>query len=192
MAPSMVGSPAIKRAALAAIALLLCACAVAPSGPIVPWQSPSADFDIEGRLSARHGKDALTANFRWTNDSAGDVIRLATPLGQSFAQLRGTTSGVQVDKADGTTDAATDWDELTRRALGIELPVDGLASWIRGVPVAGSDATFERSASGRPELLRQNGWEIVYAYADAASPRPARVTATYPDVDVRIVIDRWN
>jgi len=40
--------------------------------------------------------------------------------------------------------------------------------------------------------LRQDGWHILYAYADD-SPAPLRVTASYPGADpieVRVVIDR--
>ena len=175
-----------------ALTVLLGACAVAPRAPVAPWVAPPPAFDIEGRLSAKRGNEALTANFRWLHDAAGDVISLATPLGQSFAQLRGGTAGVRIEKSDGTTGAAPNWSELTRAALGMELPVEGLASWIRGVPLQGSEATVERDGSGRPEVLRQQGWEIVYTYDDEASSGASRLTARYPDVDVRMVIDRWN
>ena len=43
--------------------------------------APQASFDIAGRLSARHGDDALTANFRWRHASGRDELELASPLG---------------------------------------------------------------------------------------------------------------
>jgi hypothetical protein len=54
----------------------------------------------------------------------------------------------------------------------------------------------ERDAAGRLSVLRQSGWEIVYAYADGAPPaQPTRLVMRYPDteiVEVRLVVDRWN
>ncbi len=54
----------------------------------------------------------------------------------------------------------------------------------------------ERDGAGRVSVLRQQGWEIVYAYADAPPPaRPARLVMRYPDsepVEVRVVVDRWS
>ena len=61
-----------------------------------------------------------------------------------------------------------DWSALTRDVFGVAIPVDGLASWIQAQPVAGRAFDLERDAAGRPLVLRQQGWEIVYAYADAA------------------------
>ena len=53
----------------------------------------------------------------------------------------------------------------------------------------------ERDERGRVSLLRQDGWDVVYAYADGASPRPFRVSLSYPGaaaVDVRVVVDQWQ
>ena len=55
---------------------------------------------------------------------------------------------------------------------------------------------LERDAVGRPLVLRQQGWEIVYAYADATSAaNPIRLVMRYPGsepIEVRIVVDRWQ
>jgi hypothetical protein len=54
---------------------------------------------------------------------------------------------------------------------------------------------MERGELERPSVLRQRGWEIVYAYAaESAAQRPSRLVMRYPDaepVEVRIVIDQW-
>ena len=49
----------------------------------------SRSFEAAGRLSVRHGSDALTANFRWQHDGERDEIDLASPLGQTIARLSG-------------------------------------------------------------------------------------------------------
>jgi outer membrane biogenesis lipoprotein LolB len=70
-----------------------------------------------------------------------------------------------------------------------------LAAWLRGLPRAGPRYTVERDAQNRPALLRQDGWEIAYAYGSADATRASRLTLRYPGaeaVEVRIVVDGWR
>ena len=44
-------------------------------------------------------------------------------------------------------------------------------------------------------MLRQDGWTIVYlAYEpdQNAVLRPSRMTLSYPDVELRLVVDAWR
>ncbi len=119
---------------------------------------------------------------------------VSTPLGQIVAQLRGDASAhaVTLTRADGTTESAADWTTLTSRALGFALPVEGLAAWARGEPHPGSPHSSETDAAGRTTLLRQDGWEITYDYADPSAREPRRLRLVYPGVELRIVADRWR
>ena len=154
-----------------------------------------AVFDAAGRLSVRHGADALTANFRWHHDGDHDELDLASPLGQTIARLSGGPEGVVLRTADGRLTTAADWSELTARALEWALPVGGLAFWIQGAPSPGAPFAVEPAAGGGPIVLRQGGWTIVYQ-AFAADPagvsRPARMTLSYPDVELRLAVDAWQ
>jgi len=157
--------------------------------------APQASFDIAGRLSARHGDDALTANFRWRHASGRDELELASPLGQMVASLSGDASNVRLQTADGRVSTASDWSALTAQGLGWPLPVDGLAFWIQGSPRPGPAFSTETGDGGRVALLRQDGWTIVYhAYTQAAAAdwRPTRMTLSYPDVELRIAVDHWR
>jgi outer membrane lipoprotein LolB len=151
-------------------------------------------FVIDGRLSARRGADAVTANFTWRHDTPRDELSITTPLGQEVAELHGDTQlgRVEVRTADGRTGESSDWSTMTQQALGYRLPIDGLAAWVRGAPQGTAPYTVEHDAAGRPLLLRQQGWEILYSYPDASTPRASRLRVTYPDLEVRIVIDRWG
>ena len=94
--------------------------------------------------------------------------------------------------ADGRRDAGSDWAALTERAVGFPLPVAGLAFWVRGAARADSPHTAEFDAAGRVGVLRQDGCEIVYAYADSAARHPSQLRLTCHDLELRIVIDRWR
>jgi len=156
----------------------------------------AAAFDASGRLSARRGSDGVAAHFTWSHASTGDRFDVSTPLGQTVARLTGDPSGVRIERPGEAPVAYSDWGALTRDVFGVAIPVDGLASWIQAQPVAGSAFDLERDAGGRPLVLRQQGWEVVYAYADTASAtNPIRLVMRYPDsepIEVRIVVDRWQ
>ena len=83
-----------------------------------------------------------------------------------------------------------------REVFGVPIPVQGLAFWIVGEPVANNGSGIERDAQGRLSVLRQQGWEIVYAYGEGVtSARPTRLVMRYQDpeaIEVRIVVDRWS
>lgn len=178
------------------LALVACAGTVPalPEGGVV-FAPLSPSFEAAGRLSVRHGADAVTANFRWQHDGDGDVVDLASPLGQTIARLSGSPGSVTLRTGDGHSFAAADWRELGERSLEWSLPMDGLAFWIQGAPRAGAAFAVEPGPGRGPGVLRQDGWTIVYqSFAtDAAGVlRPARMALSYPDVELRLIIDTWK
>ena len=187
-----------RRHAVGAFAALLAACATL--SPPTPTEAPiaavvEAPFSIGGRISARRGDAALAGAFIWTHDAAHDAIELSSPLGQTLAKLEGDTHNVTVHLSDGRVESGPTWSALTEKAFGVTIPVDGLASWIRALPRPNARYSVERDAQGRVSLLRQDGWEVIYAYADDTARRPFRVTLRYPgaeSIEVRVVVDRWQ
>jgi len=186
------------RAVAAAGAVVLCACAPAlterpaPASTLAPR---AAAFELTGRLSARHGNNALSANFRWTHDAQRDELDLSSPLGQTIARLSSDASGVRLQTPDGRVETAGDWAALTTRALGWPLPVEGLAFWIQGMPRDGVPAAVERASDGMPAALRQDGWSVVYQAFERGSDglsRPKRLTLDYAEVELRIAVDSWR
>jgi outer membrane lipoprotein LolB len=174
------------RVALAA--LLLAGCAAVPTLP--PSGGADGAFTIDGRLSARRGSEAVAANFAWRHAPPRDDLVVTTPLGQAIAEISGDASTARyvLVAADGRRDDAAGWTELTARALGAPLPVEGLAAWIAGAPRPGAPFSVERDAAGRAGVLRQDGWEIVFAYADEGARLPSRLQLAQGDVEVRIVV----
>ena len=188
-------SRAASHALVAGLAFVVAGCATTPYAPPAALP-PLADepFAIDGRLSARRGNDAISLAFAWTHASPRDEFVVTTPLGAAVAELSGDTSTarVEVRTADGRHDAASDWATLTERTVGFPLPVAGLAFWARGAPRADTPHAAEIDAAGRVGVLRQDGCEIVYAYADNSVRRPSQFRLVCHDLELRIVIDRWR
>ena len=191
------GRETTNRAALVVGVALIAGCAdFARTPESVPADRAAlaAPFSAEGRLSARRGSDGIAGQFSWMHEGVDDRIELSTPLGQTIARLSGDATDVKIETAGGRVETARDWDTLTARAFGLPLPVSGLSAWLRGLPRDGSPHTISRDDENRPAFLRQDGWEITYAYADAAAARASRLTLHYlalEPIDVRIVVDRW-
>ena len=184
----------VKRVTGVAL-MALAACTTTPPTPVqqVPLATVDAPFTLGGRISARRGDAGVAGNFSWQHDPAHDAIELATPLGQTLAKLDGDASAVTAELSDGRSEHAPTWRALTQRAFDVTIPVDGLASWIRAQPRPDAPFHLERDAGGRVSELRQDGWDIVYAYADDAARTPHRLTLSYPGADpieVRVVVDR--
>ena len=182
---------------VAALAMLVVSCAsLPPSTPVIATADVGdVPFSIGGRISARRADAGIAGSFTWIHDATHDAIDLSSPLGQMLAKLEGGPDGVLVRLPDGRTQSAATWRELTERAFGVTIPVDGLAAWVRGVPRQFAPFTVERDSRGRVALLRQQGWDVVYAYADDAAQRPFRASLSYPGADtveVRVVVDRWQ
>lgn len=112
-------------------------------------------------------------------------------MGTTLARLERDADGASVRFPDGRVERAADAQALAERTLGVPLPVESLAWWIRAAPHPRSPHAIERDAAGRVAVLRQDGWTLVYAYADDAA-KPFRVLGSYPDIDVRVVIDAWR
>ena len=179
-------------------AALLGACA---PGALQRAGSPAAvppvleAFEAAGRLSARHGTDALAANFQWRHAKQSDELELVSPLGQTIALLTGDGARIRLRTSDGRVLDAGTWAGLTEEGLGWPLPVDGLKYWIQGAPRADAAFTAEAGDDARIAVLRQDGWTIVYqSYVQLGADgwRPSRLTASYPGIELRLAIDRWQ
>jgi len=135
----------------------------------------------------------VAVHYDWRHSATADAFDVATPLGQTVARMRRDASGVRVERPNEAPVEYRDWSALMQAVLGAPIPVDGLAFWVQAAPDPRSASDIERDGAGRPLVLRQQGWEIVYAYGDA-STRPARLVMRYPGsepVEVRIVVDTF-
>lgn len=181
--------------------LASCATPPIPSANPAAWQarqtalSALAHWRTTGRIGVVSGQDGWHANFQWEQQNPDYRIDLSGPLGQGRVVVQGAADTVSVQTQDGQRWTAPDADTALAQSLGVQLPVNGLRYWIRGLPAPEpTPSALQTDAQGRLTRLEQNGWIIEYAsYATVGSLElPERIAARRSDLSVKLLIEQWT
>jgi outer membrane lipoprotein LolB len=148
------------------------------------------EFDLSGRLAARYGKDAFTGNIAWRHAKSADEMLITSSLGAGVARIVRDGESVVLTTAEPREYKARDAEALTQEVLGFRLPLSGLADWVRGRPSDEAAAKVERDEQGRLRALEERGWRI--EYQDYEGKLPSRMRLTYPDIELRLAISKWE
>ncbi|MFQ5642150.1 MAG: lipoprotein insertase outer membrane protein LolB [Thiogranum sp.] len=189
---------------LLAMLLMTTACATRPQVPAPEaesaWLEHRAtlealhDWQVRGRVALRTEDEGWSAAFDWQQRGDDYRIRLRGPFGQGAVELRGDRHGVWLKRADQPAVFALNAEALLQQQTGWRLPVTGLAAWLRGLPVGGSDPLVRWDEQGRLLHIAQNGWQIDYQrYTDSNGlPLPQKLRLERDAVQVRFVLDDWQ
>lgn len=182
--------------AVGLLSLLFTACSQIPTRPAADWAPPAWNaWELQGRIAVRAGEEGWHASLKWQQNGAGYQADLSGPLGQGALRLRGDDAGVTLERANGERDQSTDADALLARHTGWSLPVKGLRYWVLGLEAPGSAADWERDISGRPQILRQDGWVIRYTdflEQPGLGQLPRRIDMERAGLNARLLIDSWT
>lgn len=190
---------------LMAGALLLSACTTAPSRPASPEQAQAwqqhrqavarySDWALSARVTVSTEDDAWNGRLYWRQTADTYHIRFNAPTGQGAFQLDGDGEGVDMHLANGQILHDVDAETLLYRQLGWRLPLDSLRYWVTGLPVPDGEAELYFGVAGRLDGLLQSDWRVRYpAYRQAdGAMLPRKVYLENYQLDVRLVIDRWE
>ena len=148
------------------------------------------EFDLSGRLAARYGTDGFTGNIAWRHARSADEMLITSSLGAGVARIVREGDSVVLTTAEPREYRARDAEALTEEVLGFRLPLAGLADWVRARPSNEAEAKVERDAEGRLRSLEERGWKIEYQEYDGKLP--SRMRLIYPDIELRLVISKWE
>ena len=155
------------------------------------------EFIMEARFALRLSRpeeppQSAAGRLTWEHRQQGERILIASPLGYGLAEIETTPELAHLRTADGKTRSSADPDELMEAATGERLPVSRLPGWLLGQP--GENGHLQRDPQQRPQLLREAGWQVEYAYDDEApASLPARVTLRRADeIEMRLRIEEWR
>lgn len=188
-------------------ALLLSACATNPlprpdSGPANWGQHREQagalqDWELRGKLGYR-GPDANgSAWLNWLQRDDHFDLTFTGPMGAGATHISGDSSIAVLTRGREESRAST-VSTLTREALGINLPLDELLWWVRGLPAPGQSASLQVGDDQLLASLRQAGWQLLfdrYTLVDGLY-LPSRISGTgtgaYDGLGFTLVIHQWQ
>jgi outer membrane lipoprotein LolB len=175
----------LRRAFITGVALVLAACASLPKPTAPPGEGA---FELHGRVAVRYGSEGASGNVAWRHSAESDELLITSFLGQGVARVSRSGGEVQL-LAEGKEHRAPDAESLTEKVLGWRLPLGGLPDWVQGRPAPGAK-DVRRDASGRIVGFVQDDWKI--EYQDFEGERPSRLRLTRPNLEIRLIVDRWT
>lgn len=184
------------RLSTALAALLLAGCA---SAPLVTTFEREAmrGFEMNGRFSLRveeGERPAQSASGRldWVHQPPENRLLIANPLGHAVAELSIDPVRSRLQLADGSRHESDDPEALLASVTGRRLPVTRIPDWLLGRGNLGAQRLDD--AFGRPLELRENDWQIDYAYdEDRPGAPPTRLTIRRNgDLELRLRIEEWK
>lgn len=149
-----------------------------------------------GRAAITTPEESVTLSMEWSQIDDAYRLDMRAPMGAGSFRLQGDDQGVILRTSEGDTETAGDAGELLSRYTGLDLPVDVLPWWLRGLPAPepAVDA-LELDAKGRVERMEQAGWEVTYDGYDARGgpvDLPVRLRFEGPGVTLRAHLRSWE
>lgn len=193
----------MKQLLVLAAALMLAGCAQLQTRPgnteaaELRWAQRSEaltavqGFSLQGRFTQVGGSGG---NLRWQQRANDQFeLQLSGPFGAGAIAMTGTVERVEVRSKEGSQ-ITTDPQQWMLQHLGWTLPLDGLRAWALGLPAEGPVDHYQLDEAGQLDLLEQDGWTVRFDRYKAVGSLtlPGRIEAAQGDLQLRLVIDRWE
>lgn len=157
-------------------------------------------WQLEGRASITRAGKGGSGRIEWRQDGPAFEVALAAPVTrQSWRLAVDGSGGARLEGLEGGTRHGPDGQALLFEATGLEVPVEALGAWLRGLPAdeaVHGPARLEFGADLLPARLEQAGWGIDFRAwrpsTDGAPALPLRIDARRGDAGVRLVVDAWS
>lgn len=153
-----------------------------------------AQFDLSGRMAIRQGSRNDTLLIEWSHAIGSEHITMRTPLGSQVMRLDATPGHAVLALPDRKPMEAENSEPLMQSLLGFSVPIGQLALWATGeIP---SDASQLRDEGEETRVLQfsKEGWDCSLQRWRVVGGQslPGMVQVAKSDLQIRLVIDRWN
>lgn len=149
-----------------------------------------------GRAAITTPEESVSLSLDWRQADDAYRLDMRAPLGAGNLRLQGNDQGVVLRTSEGTRERADDAGSLLQRHTGLDLPVDVLPWWLRGLPAPEPEVTaLDLDGRGRVQRMEQAGWVIEYDGYDARGgpvELPVRLSMDGPGVSLRAHIRSWE
>ncbi|MEW6996375.1 lipoprotein insertase outer membrane protein LolB [Colwelliaceae bacterium BS250] len=155
------------------------------------------DWTIKGKIAFISPDEKQSANIYWQQKDADITLKLTTFLGVSVLSLTSSNS-IYTLKSDGKTWHDDNIENLLRQVSGIQLPVQALSFWIKGLKASNDDVINYSSTTDLPEQLQayvnDKYWHIDYKkYQLIDNYRLAKsLTIKQNKLTIKLLINTWD
>ena len=147
-----------------------------------------------GVIGIRYNGKADSANYVYSQNGDDFSIKLYGPLGIGSIEVKGNDKEAIFVDNKGKKTQANNVESLMMQKLGWFVPVEGLKSWIKGIPVSDKDTNRQVGDNNLTEVLLEKGWEIDYSdykMFDEKYPLPTKIKMTRDDLYLKIIVKSW-
>ena len=171
-----------------------------PTNKVIPLEKRKAEtatissWEIQGAMAAKSKAKGWSATMNWVQHGPNSYqLRLMGPLGSGAVVInkKGNTITFQ-DGAKKST--STNADELLLKQTGIQLPVNNLYYWVRGLPAPGGVQSEQHDKYNHLTQLKQSGYTIDFTKYTSVKgiDLPSMIRMEGNGVMVKVVIKNWN
>ena len=153
-------------------------------------------WEIRGRLGIQTESNGGTMDIIWKQSGQGFSIRLIAPLGAGTYLIQGDNNLAEIRFPDGQKKTVSNVDEVFSSAIEVDLPVNAVKDWIRGLPATSlSVEDISWNEQGLLETVKQSGWNVEmkkYTGNEMLLPHIIYLSRDdNADIDVRLVLRQW-
>jgi len=152
-------------------------------------------WQLRGRVNVRYENESHTPRIQWAQESSEYHIQLWGTFGAGRTTVIGRPGYVTLEQ-DNEILTASSPEQLMLDNLGYDLPVSQLESWIKGLPVSGSEANLSFNELNQLTGIEQEGWTISFSdlrqYGDVNLPRRVDLQRAERDIQLRFVGLSWT
>lgn len=153
-----------------------------------------SSFVIQGAMAAKNKSKSWTASVNWKQQGPGQYqIRLFGPLGGGTVMIE-KSGGVITYKDGPKTVTSNSADKLLLQETGVQLPVQNLYYWVRGLPAPGGVQSTKYDKYNHLKTLSQSGYTVNYlSYTSKGNiDLPSKIQLTGHGLFMKLVIKSWS
>lgn len=165
-----------------------------------------SQWQIKGKIGVIYTvagkKKALSARTHWRQNRAQYLIDLYGPLGLGHYKIERQDKITVVTNPHGNRFSSNSAETLLYRHTGMNLPIEQLKFWIKGIPAPGQAYTHTTNEQALLSSLSQDNWAIQYiSYQESSQgtgqnrdmiSMPKKIKLTNGDVKVTLLINDWR
>lgn len=191
-----------KFSSLAVLMVFIAGCAgqARQDSALNNWQEHSSrlsaleHWQMQGKMAFRNTERAESASLSWLQNNKHTELRLSGPLGFSATTISGDGETIEVTQAEGSRYYPLSDAEAIYAETGIDLPLQALPYWLKGLPDPRADIDKQEFLQGQLKLLVQSGWAISYDQYKTFNrySLPTKLKMSRADTQVRLIMRQWK